>query len=134
MSEGESDHDQKTEDPTPRKIEEARKRGLSIEVEPLPDGSRVTVVAHDRVGLLADMAATFGLQRVGVRSARVWPQEPYGVTVWEVAEQHLDPRVLRERFEAVSDGRIDPATRLQPAPAGGLAPSVVVGAGTLTST
>jgi len=105
---------------------EARTRGLSIQVEPLPDGSRVTVVARDRVGLLADMAATFGLQRIRVRSARVWPQEPYGITVWEVAEQDLDPRVLRERFEAISDGRIDPAARLQADSGGTLAPSVVV--------
>jgi [protein-PII] uridylyltransferase len=105
---------------------EARRRGLSIEVELLPDGSRVTVVARDRVGLLADMAATFALQRVGVRSARAWPQEPYGVTVWEVAEQHLDPRVLRERFEAISEGRIDPAARLRASAAGALPPSVVI--------
>ncbi|WGL53703.1 [protein-PII] uridylyltransferase [Nocardioides sp. BP30] len=105
---------------------EARKRGLSIEVESVPDGSRVTVVAQDRVGLLADMAATFGLQRVAVRSARVWLQEPYGITVWEVAEPALDARVLRERFEAVSDGRIDPSDRLRRVAAGSLAPSVVV--------
>jgi [protein-PII] uridylyltransferase len=105
---------------------EARERGLSITVEPAADGSRVTVVAPDRVGQLADMAATFALQRVAVRAARVWPQEPYGVTVWEVAESHLDPRVLRERFEAISDGRIDPSVRLQSAAGGALAPSVVV--------
>jgi len=105
---------------------EVRERRLSIRVEPLPDGSRVTVIAPDRVGLLADMAAAFGLQRVRVRSARVWPQEPYGVTVWEVAEQDLDPRVLRERFEAISDGRIDPAARLRAGAGGTLAPSVVV--------
>ncbi|MGZ4453831.1 MAG: [protein-PII] uridylyltransferase, partial [Nocardioides sp.] len=106
--------------------EEARRGGVSIVVDPLPDGSRVTVVAPDRVGLLADMAATFGLQRVAVRSARVWPQEPYGVTVWEVAEPALDPRVLRERFTAVSEGRLDPSTRLKPAASRGLAPAVVI--------
>jgi [protein-PII] uridylyltransferase len=106
--------------------EEARRGGVSIAVEPLSDGSRVTVVAPDRVGLLADMAATFGLQRIAVRSARVWPQEPYGVTVWEVAEPGLDPRVLRERFLAVSEGRIDPSARLRPAASRGLAPAVVL--------
>ena len=106
--------------------EEARRGGVSITVEPLADGSRVTVVAPDRVGLLADMAATFGLQRVAVRSARVWPQEPYGVTVWEVAEPDLDPRVLRERFTAVSEGRIDASQRLRPAASRTLAPAVVV--------
>lgn len=106
---------------------EARKRGLSIAVEPVADGSRVTVVATDRVGLLADMAAAFAFQRVAIRAARVWPQGEYGVTVWEVSEEHLDPRVLRERFEAVSEGRLDVAARLQPARgADSLAPSVVV--------
>ena len=35
-----------------------------------PDGSRVTVVAPDRVGLLADAAAMLALQRVSVRAAR----------------------------------------------------------------
>ena len=106
--------------------QEARRGGVSIVVEPVLDGSKVTVVAPDRVGLLADMAATFALQRVAVRSARAWPQEPYGVTVWEVAESALDARLLRERFTAVSEGRLDPSARLRPAATRGLAPAVVL--------
>ena len=49
---------------------EVRRGGVSITVEPVADGSRVTVIAPDRVGLLADVAAMFALQRIGVRAAR----------------------------------------------------------------
>ncbi len=99
-----------------------------VSVAPSGDGSRVTFVAPDRIGLLGDTAAVFGLQRVGVRSARAWSQDEYGVSVWEVSEEGLDPAVLRQRLDAIAEGRLDPATRLRPAQArpGTLAPSVAV--------
>ena len=100
--------------------------GVSIAVEPVEEGARVTVVARDRVGLLADEAAMFALQRVAVRAARAWAQGEYGVVVWEVAGEHLDPAVLRHRFDAITEGRLDAAERLRPADAGVLAPTVVV--------
>lgn len=103
-----------------------RKGGVTVEVSPSDGGSRVTVIGLDRVGLLADVAATFAFQRVGVRAARAWAQGEYGVSVWELAEEYLDARVLQERFEAISEGRLDAASRLRPADAGVLAPSVVV--------
>ncbi len=109
--------------PVPRA---AREGGMSVCVEPVEDGSRVTFVASDRLGLLADTAAVFALQRVPVRAARAWAQEQYGVSVWEVAEEHLDAAVLRQRFDAIAEGRLDPATRLRPADAKALAPTVVV--------
>ncbi|MBB6626573.1 [protein-PII] uridylyltransferase [Nocardioides sp. KIGAM211] len=105
---------------------EVRKGSAAISVEPVEDGSRVTVIAFDRVGLLADMAAMFALQRVPVRAARAWAQDQYGVVVWEVADEHLDAAVLRQRYDAIVDGRLDPATRLRPADAQVLAPTVVV--------
>lgn len=100
--------------------------GVSIRVEPLEDGARVTAIAPDRVGLLADLAATFGLQRVGVRAARVWAQEQYGVSVWEVADEHVDATILRQRYDAIQDGRLDPAPRLAPPAGQSLDPTVVV--------
>jgi len=103
-----------------------RRGEASFTVEPVPDGARLTVIAADRVGLLADIAATLAMQRVRVRAARAWSQEEYGVSVWEVDEQHLDPAVLRERFQAVSERRIDPGGRLRPADPSVLAPSVAV--------
>jgi [protein-PII] uridylyltransferase len=98
----------------------------SFEVEPVVDGLRVTVVAPDRVGLLADLAATLALQRLRERAARAWAQESFGVSVWELDDGHADPAVLRERFEAIQDGRIDPAGRLSRVDAATPEPSVVV--------
>ena len=62
----------------------------------------MTVLAPDRVGLLADVAAVLALQRVdralgpgvGAGVRRTWP----GRLVWEVAEPDLDAAVLRERL------------------------------------
>ena len=85
-------------------------------VEADEGGARVTVLAPDRVGLLADAAAVLALQRATVRSARAWSQESedaaVGVSVWEVAEPDLDAAVLRERLVAISEGRVDAAARL----------------------
>jgi [protein-PII] uridylyltransferase len=74
----------------------------------------VTVLAPDRVGLLADAAALFALQRASIRSARAWSQGDIGVSIWHVAEEHLDEAVLRNRLEAIVARRIDPAARLSP--------------------
>ncbi|HET6939236.1 MAG TPA: [protein-PII] uridylyltransferase, partial [Nocardioides sp.] len=106
--------------------EEVRRGGVSIEAEPVADGSRVTVVAADRVGLLADLAAVFALQRVGIRAARAWSQEQYAVSVWEVADEHVDAAVLRQRYDAIQEGRLDPAPRLAPPAGQALAPTVAV--------
>ncbi|GAA1963079.1 [protein-PII] uridylyltransferase [Nocardioides panacihumi] len=108
----------------PRQVR--RKGEASFDVSPVADGTRVTVIARDRVGLLADIAATFAMQRLRVRAARAWAQESYGVSVWELDEEPLDPAVLRERYEAISERRIDPASRLRPSDTTTLAPSVAV--------
>jgi [protein-PII] uridylyltransferase len=105
---------------------EVRRGGLSISVEHVGDGSRVTVIAPDRVGLLADIAAMFALQRIGIRAARVWSQDQCGVSVWEVAEEHVDVGVLRQRYDAIQEGRLDPAPRLAPPSTQALAPTVAV--------
>jgi [protein-PII] uridylyltransferase len=105
---------------------EVLRGSVSICVVPGDGGARVTVVAPDRVGLLADTAALFALQRASVRSARAWSQDDCGVSVWDVAEEHLDEKVLGQRFEAIVAGRVDPAARLGGAGPGAMAPSVVV--------
>jgi [protein-PII] uridylyltransferase len=97
-----------------------------VGVEPQESGARVTVLARDRVGLLADAAAMLALLRVTVRSARAWAQDDYGVSVWEVAEPDLDARVLRERLVAVSERRVDATGRLSRPTKGRLAPVVAV--------
>ena len=105
---------------------EARAGGFSVVVDALADGSRVTLVAPDRVGLLADAAAVLALQRIPVRAARAWAQDGYGVSVWEVATEDLDAAVLRQRYDAVVDGRVDPAGRFRPPGDETLEPTVVV--------
>ncbi len=85
---------------------------LSVEVRPHSDGATVTVVAEDRIGLLADVAATLAWQAVPVRTMRAWEQGGAGVSVWQVADPQLDPAVLRHRLGAIADGRLDPGERL----------------------
>jgi [protein-PII] uridylyltransferase len=98
----------------------------SFDVEEAAGGARLTVVSGDRVGLLADVAASLALQRASVRGARAWNQNDVAFSVWEVADAHLDPAVLRQRFEAIVAGRTDPATRLRAALNGTLPPAVAV--------
>jgi [protein-PII] uridylyltransferase len=108
--------------PVPREV---RRGGVAISVELADGGARVTVLAPDRIGLLADAAAVFAVQRASVRAARAWSQGEVGVSVWEVAEEHLDERVLRQRFEAIVAGRLDPSARWQSGPSA-IEPTVVV--------
>jgi [protein-PII] uridylyltransferase len=112
-----------TELEVPRAV---RKGGFGIGVAPGEDGARVTVMAPDRLGLLADVAALFAMQRAAVRAARAWNQGDIGVSVWDVAEEHLDAAVLRQRFDAIVSGRVDPGERLRRGIGDGLAPTVVV--------
>jgi [protein-PII] uridylyltransferase len=102
-----------------------RHGAVSIRVAAAEAGARVTVLAPDRVGLLADTAALFALQRAPVRSARAWSQDDIGVSIWHVADEHLDEAVLRNRFEAIATGRVDLTARLAPGPAR-VPPAVVV--------
>lgn len=98
----------------------------AMTLEPVADGARLTVVAHDRVGLLADVAACLALHRTSVRAARAWDQGRYGVSVWDIADDHVDPAVLRTRFDAVVSGRVQPGERLRPTAGAPLGPSVAV--------
>ncbi len=101
-------------------------RSVSVIATDSPDGSRVQVVSGDRVGLLADAAATLALQRVQVRAARAWTQDGYGVSVWDVAETGLDDILLRQRMEAIVDGRIDAGDKLRRVTPVKLEPTVAV--------
>lgn len=89
------------------------------------DGSRVTVMSGDRVGLLADAAGMLALQRVSVRAARAWTEDGIGISEWQVARTGLDAAVLRQRLESIVEGVVDPAQRLR-ANATALAPSVML--------
>ncbi|MGO4258301.1 [protein-PII] uridylyltransferase [Marmoricola sp. RAF53] len=90
------------------------------------DGSSVTVMSGDRVGLLADAAGMLALQRVSVRAARAWVDGEIGVSVWQVARTGLDAAVLRERLARIVEGVVDPAARLGRVDKEALAPTVTV--------
>lgn len=94
--------------------------------EGAPDGSRVTVVSRDRIGLLADAAAMLALQKSSVRAARAWTQDGFGVSVWDVAETGLDDTIMRQRLEAIIDKRVDAAERLSRVAPVKLEPTVAV--------
>jgi [protein-PII] uridylyltransferase len=98
---------------------------LDLEVTRDEDGSCVRVVAHDRVGLMADVSGVLALMRLSVRSARAWTHDSAAVSLWAVDDDLVDATVLRERLEAVVAGALDPATRLRPGP-DPLEPSVLL--------
>jgi len=106
----------------PSSVKEGR---IDLAVSSDPEGSRVTVVAHDRVGLMAAVAGAFAVQRVSVLAARAWTQDEFAVSVWDVDDPHLDAAILRTRLEAVVSGSLDPAARLR-RKEGSLEPAVQV--------
>ncbi|RNL65138.1 [protein-PII] uridylyltransferase [Nocardioides marmoriginsengisoli] len=101
-------------------------REVGVAVVEAGDGSTVTVMSGDRVGLLADAAAMLALQRVSVRAARAWTDDGIGISEWQVSRTGLDATVMRERLEAIAEGRLDPADRLRTNEASALAPIVVL--------
>jgi [protein-PII] uridylyltransferase len=99
---------------------------VELTTERLEDGTRVTVVTGDRVGLMAAVAGAFTVLRASVRSARAWTQDDVAVSVWELDDPRIDPAILRQRVEAVLAGQLDPARRLRPPAPDALEPSVLV--------
>ncbi len=88
-------------------------RRVDIRVREVGDGAAVTVMSEDRIGLMADVAGALAVQRASVRSARVWSQDDLAVSVWDIDETRVDEAMLRERFDAIVAGRLDPAARLR---------------------
>ena len=99
---------------------------IRVEVRPAGDGSEVTVVSGDRVGLLADAAAMIALQRISVRAARAWTEGDVAVSQWQVGETELDERVLQQRLENIVEGRVDATSRLARRTPARLEPTVAV--------
>lgn len=99
---------------------------VDVRVDTAAHGSRVTIVSGDRVGLLSASAAMLGMQRASIRAARAWVEDDLGVSVWEVEDTHLDPAILRQRLEAILDGRLDPTERLRRSATQRLEPTVAV--------
>ncbi|MBS2937416.1 [protein-PII] uridylyltransferase [Nocardioides sp. J2M5] len=81
---------------------------VSVTITPHDVGATVSVVAADRVGLLADVAGGLAALRVPVKAARAWSQVDaegeWAVSAWEVPDAYLDAAVVRERIRRVADG------------------------------
>ena len=97
--------------PTPIPIPDVVRRdphAVSVDITPQDIGATVTVVAADRVGLLADVAGALTALRVPVHAARAWGQVDahgeWGVSAWEVSDAYLDPAVVRDRIRRVVEG------------------------------
>lgn len=102
---------------------------VAVTVAEHEDGSTITVMSVDRVGLLADTAALLAMQRISIRAARIWTEDGIGCSEWQVSRTGLDPHLLRERLEGIVDGRLNVTDRLKVTDAADLAPIVVVHAG-----
>ncbi len=92
-----------------------RRGTLDVVVEPAAggsDGAHVTVVAPDRVGLLATVAGVLALARVSVRSATVETLNGVGLSTWSVVGDLPDAKTLRERLAAGLAGGSDLRARL----------------------
>jgi [protein-PII] uridylyltransferase len=83
---------------------------VSVDIAPHEVGATVTVVAADRVGLLADVAGGLAALRVPVHAARAWSQVDaqgeWGVSAWEVPDAYLDASVVRDRIRRVVEGTL----------------------------
>jgi [protein-PII] uridylyltransferase len=78
--------------------------------------AKVTVVAPDRVGLLAAVAGVLALHRLEVRGASVDTVSDSAVQVWRTVSQFgapPDDHVLRHDLRRALDGTLDVAERLR---------------------
>src|SRR5690606_17109016 len=90
----------------------APSRTEAREGEDEPPDTRITVLAPDRVGLLAAVAGVLAAARLSVRSASVETLGRAGVSVWRTGGDPPDPALLRERVAAALEGRTDLTGRL----------------------
>jgi [protein-PII] uridylyltransferase len=98
---------------------------VDVHVEAAEQGSTVTVVTGDRVGVLAAVSGVLGEMHVSIRSARAWTQGEAAVSRWQVEDAYVDGALVRGRVEAALEGRVDPGERVRRA-ARLLTPSVAV--------
>ncbi|CAN5773582.1 [protein-PII] uridylyltransferase [soil metagenome] len=94
-----------------------------LRVHPQPDGTRVSVAAADRLGLLADVAGAMAVSGLTIRAARAALHEGAGaagreivaVSWWDLDAIEVDVAGLRLRLDRVLDGSTDLVDRLLPA-------------------
>lgn len=91
-----------------------------MRVHPQPDGTRISVAAPDRLGLLADIAGSLAVSGLTIRAATAALHEDrsgerpaaVGVSWWDVDAAEVDVAGLRLRLDRVLDGSTDLGGRL----------------------
>jgi [protein-PII] uridylyltransferase len=93
----------------------ADKGELAVTMTVGPNACNVTVVAPDRIGLLANVAGVLALHRLAVRSAVARTLGGVAVDTWLAVPEFGTPPdvdVLREDLRRALDGQLDVADRL----------------------
>ncbi len=84
-----------------------------LEITSLDGLHAVTVVAHDRIGLFADVAGLLAAQGLSVRSALVRTVDQIAVDTWSVSARDLpDAAVLRTGLQRLAEGDLTVLDRL----------------------
>jgi [protein-PII] uridylyltransferase len=103
--------------------------GINVEVAKHKSAWRVTVVAQDRPGLMADVAGVLSMNRLAVRAATLRTDRHRALQVWTVQPTFGDApgaERLRADLVGVFDERIDLQARLAQREAAYAKPTVVV--------
>jgi [protein-PII] uridylyltransferase len=94
---------------------------VRLAVEATVDGSRIRVMADDRIGLLADVAGAWAWAGLVIRGCRAYSVDGRAVSEWDLVSPPVDPATLAHRLRRVldTDVRLDdrlPATASDPPP------------------
>ncbi|MDQ3416188.1 MAG: ACT domain-containing protein, partial [Actinomycetota bacterium] len=111
-----------------------RSGSYRMRVHPQSDGTRVSMAAHDRLGLLADIAGAMAVSGLTIRAARAALHEPaeadpagsLAVSWWDLDANEVDVAGLRLRLDRVLDGSTDLADRLRSATSASVARPALV--------
>ena len=100
---------------TPEQQLLADKGELAVTMSAGPNACHITVVAPDRIGLLANVAGVLALHRLSVRSAVARTLGGVAVDTWLAVPEFGTPpdgEALREDLRRAVDGQLDVADRL----------------------
>jgi [protein-PII] uridylyltransferase len=85
---------------------------VRLAVDTATDGSRISVVGDDRIGLLADVAGALAWAGLVIRSCRAYAADDGAVSEWDVATPPVEPATLAQRLRRVLDREVDLDGRL----------------------
>jgi [protein-PII] uridylyltransferase len=94
---------------------------VRLAVEATVDGSRIRVVADDRICLLADVAGAWAWAGLVIRGCRAYSVGGRAVSEWDLGSPPVDPATLAHRLRRILDNDVRlgdrlPAARSDPPP------------------